>query len=451
MQAFATFRDHFASIFQSAVTELGRRTSAAGSVRRTRSLVSVREDELASIAAELLIHRRDGTPGVPSGRTRSLDIPGSTRRCAALALRYMEAKLSGEPARIAEVEGEFAVGSCDPAWATTITEYLKFFGPGGRRREIPYIDPAQAGESVIPIKSGSRIALLADWGTGAQPSLEILQQIHKLSPDLLIHLGDVYYSGTPGEYKRAFMDPISEILGPDRLSLPVFALSGNHDMYCGGVGYYDAISKLNPKPFRQLASYFCLRSEDDAWQLLAMDTGLNDYSPLSVADCITHVNKNEVDWLLRRVAEFSGKTILLSHHQLFSAFSSIGKAATGIATNPHLLSFFSEAVSLGKIPAWFWGHEHSLCIYEPYAGLERGRCIGHGAVPVLSDEKIYSPVDGLERPPRIKTGTQLGLNGSVFAHGFTILTLGGRTATTQADYYQSRGGRAELLFSEGIS
>jgi hypothetical protein len=112
---------------------------------------------------------------------------------------------------------------------------------------------------------------------------------------------------------------------------------------------------------------------------------------------------------------------------------------------------FGEAARLGEIPAWFWGHEHSLGIYEPYAGLERGRCIGHGAVPVYATETIHSPVEGLKRPPRIKPGTQLGLDGSTFAHGFAILTLGGKGNPMQADYYQCRAGKTERLFAESIS
>jgi hypothetical protein len=362
----------------------------------------------------------------------------------------MEARLSGNAARIAQVEGEFAAGVCDPAWATTISEYLQYFGPGGKRRDIPYITAAQVGERALRIKRNARIALIADWGTGAKPAREVLKEIHALAPDVLIHLGDVYYSGTPEEYKRAFLGPLEDILGANRSSLPVFALSGNHDMYCGGEGYYGAIAALNSGPLQQRASFFCLRSEDDAWQLIAMDTGLNDYSPFEVADSITHLRDDEVGWHLRRIAEFEGKTILLSHHQLFSAFSRIGPAGTGAPSNPHLLQMFCEAAQLGKIPAWFWGHEHSLGVYEPYAGLERGRCIGHGAVPVDATETIYSPVEGLKRPPRIKSGTRLDLDGSVYAHGFVMLTLGGNTASAQAEYYQCRAGKAERLFAETI-
>src|SRR4051794_36558442 len=111
----------------------------------------------------------------------------------------MEACLSGDPMWISQVEGEFRAGTCDPAWATTISEYLQFFGPGGRRREIPYVYPATTGERVIRIKNDARIALVADWGIGAEPARTVLRRIRELEPDILTHLGDVYYSGTSQE------------------------------------------------------------------------------------------------------------------------------------------------------------------------------------------------------------------------------------------------------------
>ena len=43
-------------------------------------------------------------------------------------------------ALIARVEREFTAGACDPAWATTISEYLKYFGPGGQRVGFWYGD-----------------------------------------------------------------------------------------------------------------------------------------------------------------------------------------------------------------------------------------------------------------------------------------------------------------------
>jgi hypothetical protein len=220
-------------------------------------------------------------------------------------------------------------------------------------------------------------------------------------------------------------------------------------MYCGGSGYYNTIRKLNPEPYDQRSSFFCLRNAEQSWQVLALDTGLNDHTPTKINGSSPHLHDEEFDWHLRRIQEFSGSTIILSHHPLFSAFSKISTDETS-SINPHLMHFFAEASSKGRVPAWFWGHEHSLCIYEPYAGLERGRCIGFGAIPIPSSENMYGPVQTMHRHPRIISGTELGPNGSTYANGFAILTLGSHDGPSKAEYFQVRGGSADPVFSEEI-
>jgi hypothetical protein len=79
----------------------------------------------------------------------------------------------------------------------------------------------------------------------------------------------------------------------------------------------------------QQSSYFCLQNAD--WQFLAMDTGNNDNSPLTVNTNMTSFpvmnGWSEADWHLNKIAAAGNrKTVLLCHHQLFSAFGSVGKA-----------------------------------------------------------------------------------------------------------------------------
>ena len=449
-----TFRDHFASIFQSALTEVGARISSASTISiRTRGSsggdIAREDEEYAKVAAQLMAERLGVEPAQQMEIRRTRSLISATKACAEVALRYMDARLNGSPDQIARIEDEFKAGSCDPAWFSTVNEYLEYFGPRGTRREVPYITPALAGDRSVQIPRSARVALVADWGTGAGPAVAIMKQVAALKPDVVIHLGDVYYSGTPTEYQLNFIDVLDTAFEGKRP--PTFILSGNHDMYCGGAGYYSAIASLNSGSSKQKASFFCLRTEDEAWQLLAMDTGLNDFKPLEVQDNVTSLRDDEAEWLLRRIEEFQGKTILLSHHQLFSAFSQIGSSGSmSSPCNPHLLQWFSEANSKGHIAAWFWGHEHSLSIYEPYAGLARGRCIGHGAIPVMSTEKIYTELPALKRPPKIIAGTKLATDGHVFAHGFAFLRMGPSDEAATAEYYQSISGRAEPLYSEQI-
>ena len=41
-----------------------------------------------------------------------------------------------------------------------------------------------------------------------------------------------------------------------------------------------------------------------------------------------------------------------------------------------------------EFEAWFWGHEHSMQLFEPYAGLKRGRLIGNGSTPILQSQNV---------------------------------------------------------------
>jgi hypothetical protein len=456
-----TFRDHFLSIYQSAVTDIASRIDArqaSGSQSRTRarsgitrSAASLYPTYAAEIARRDYAQRR-GQPIAPppSGAgKRALRAGDAARACAELAFRYLKAHFSGDDKALAEIKGEFKASTCDPAWATTVEEYLQYFGPDGSRKEIPYIRASTVGARTIELKANARVALVGDWGTGAQPAVQILKQIAGSKPDILIHLGDIYYSGTPAECAANFTSLIESVLRTENTNLAVYTLAGNHDMYCGGVGYYDLIQHLNSEPLRQGASFFCLRSADEKWQLLAMDTGLNDYSPLDVDDAVTFVEDDELAWHCDRVREFPGRTILLTHHQLFSAFSPIGKAdATGLrsAINPHLLGAFKSLTACGRIAAWFWGHEHTLSIYDSFAGLQKGRCLGHGAVPVSILDKIYAPIPGLDKTPAIVANTQLQQQGSVYAHGYAVLAFG--TDSCSAAYYQDLDGQAALVHSE---
>ncbi len=450
-----TFRDHFLSVYQSAAAEVARRSetptrddppgAAPHGARGARFPQSI--EEAAANAARRHLHARQRGAEAPPGAS-------PVRDCAELGLQFLEAKIRGDDNAVARLNDAFKAGTCDPAWATTLTEYARFFGPNGTRGKIPYIRPSQAGEQVIEIKAGAKIALAADWGTGAGPAVQILNQIRDLAPDVFVHLGDIYYSGTPKECDIHFTQQIVVALGDDRSKVPVYSLAGNHDMYCGGVGYYPMIAGLNPGSLKQPASYFCLRSSDKRWQLLAMDTGLHDFSPVNVADVVTYLEPDELDWLCRRVAEFEGRTILLSHHQLFSAFSPIGPAqADGkrSATNPKLAAAFARLNADGKIAAWFWGHEHNLCIYDAFGGLTRGRCIGHGAVPVFANDDVYAPVEQLREVPGLIHNTQLQKTDTVWAHGFAFLTLGSDSVPSKAEYFQSINDQSSLVFSEEIA
>ncbi len=216
----------------------------------------------------------------------------------------------------------------------------------------------------------------------------------------------------------------------------IFSLCGNHDMYSGGQGYYWLVDQIG-----QQASYFCLQNSN--WQFLAMDTGHNDNNPITVSTNMTKLvtfgTWAEEDWLLDKI-NLAGtrKTVLLSHHQLFSPFGAVGTVnGQSYAYNPNLRATFQAVTS--NVAWWFWGHEHTLAVFDPYMGVERGRCVGASAVPVFTDQQSYRNASGLQTYgglplPTWKPGGQLGNNGTSYNNCFAIMTLNG--ASANVDYYQ---------------
>ncbi|MDX1999957.1 MAG: metallophosphoesterase, partial [Thermoanaerobaculia bacterium] len=326
------------------------------------------------------------------------------------------------------------------------------------------VDGGDTWSPNFPIANGpsnATVALIGDWGTGTADAITLLEAVGAHRPDVILHLGDIYYSGTPDETHKFFLKVLNSTLGRDENPIAVYTLTGNHDMYSGGVGYYQLLPELNPPPVfqpeqAQPASYFSLRSLDGAWQFLALDTGLHDHDPFSVNDDITYLEESEEAWHIDKIAQWSargGRTILLSHHQLFSAFELIGgkdaqKPAGQEAANPKLLASFrkfQEAAEIGggDIAAWFWGHEHNLCVYEPYLGLAKGRCLGHGAIPAFTEQDPYAVVASLPNPPALVGDPRnpgeplkLGVVDQAYAHGFVIVRLDDRDRSATVSYYQ---------------
>src|SRR6185312_1595561 len=333
-----TFRDHFLSVYQSAIGAVAR--AKQGATLGTPGLQSglVR-------AATMVASLKDQGSALPVSAPSGFSQDAWTY--ARLAYEMMEAKASGNEPLAAEKEDELKFGSQDPAWAEAVTEYVEFFGPFGTRKVPRYIPP-NASMQPLPMPATATVALIADWGTGTAAAIKLLQGVAQLRPDILIHLGDIYYAGTPDECEanfRTIIDRVFQRTGADT-DIPVFNMPGNHDMYCGGEGFYGLLEKLNPPAMRQPASFFCLRDNaQQRWQFVAMDTGLHDYNPLSVTDTVTYLEQPEEVWLTAQIQNFPGKTILLSHHQLFSALAQIGApAADGSLTpyNPRLMDSFNR-------------------------------------------------------------------------------------------------------------
>ncbi|MGB8444318.1 MAG: hypothetical protein WCE32_07980, partial [Pseudolabrys sp.] len=112
-------------------------------------------------------------------------------------------------------------------WATVAWARLKHLVPH------PMLRPKTGVAEPFP--AAGRIALLGDWGTGLYGAPEIANAVRR-DPDpfvMLLHLGDVYYSGTHTEVQQRFLD-----VWPSRSGAVNRALNSNHEMYSGGDGYF---------------------------------------------------------------------------------------------------------------------------------------------------------------------------------------------------------------------
>ncbi|HEY1984331.1 MAG TPA: metallophosphoesterase [Terracidiphilus sp.] len=385
--------------------------------------------------------------------------PSSVKmECAKLAAQ-IALYLVTNPAKATILKQELAAGTCDPLWTECLYQYDKW-----RRanQSQPYINYENIGDFVIEqcFPDDATIAIIGDWGTGMNDALVLLQQIAaNFQPDVLLHLGDIYYSGLPSECDAHFTALIDKAWpdgGPKPKPL-IFTMDGNHDRYAGSNGgYYDLIKNLNQSAGKpQPNSYFALRN--NYWQFVAMDTSYYDSDPSATAtgNVITKLPDQEVPWHLDKIknnganvdrtVNASGErgTVLLSHHQLYS-FTGVGKNAAGsqMAVNQNLVNAFSPVFDL--IDIWLWGHEHALCIFEPYTNgpgqpLPKGRCVGASAVPMYLAQKPAAPPDlvipqGESGPPKVVPGTGLGNNGTVFNYCYAIMRLQGPKLTI--DYYE---------------
>jgi predicted phosphodiesterase len=348
-----------------------------------------------------------------------------------MAGELWNAKVLGDDKKYNEYKAALTTkfGDCDPRFGEAVTQYAEFLL---RRGEVPYRRWRQLSDFVIEgtLPADASIGLIADWATGQAEALEVLRQVKQRNPQIVIHLGDIYYAGTATEVENFFYRPWLDILQPETSNITSLVLPGNHDLYSGGQPFYALLDKL-----KQPASYFCLRNAD--WQLIGLDTALHD----RLGGPPTTLEPSEVEWLRDKI-ENSGnrRTVLMSHHQLFSTNEQFGDQKKSY--NPLLHA--QLAALLAQVDLWLWGHEHDLVIFGEYMGLKRGRCIGGSAFPVGKYEMPQTPSN-----PDVPYNKQVVLSKSsaFYQHCYAVMKLNGRAATV--DYYEdSDGGRR--LFSEEI-
>jgi hypothetical protein len=134
--------------------------------------------------------------------------------CARLFARLAMARFHGDVNEAARLESEVRFLSCDPLWLESLLEYGQALL---HHRERFYRSHSRLDDFVLPtLPDETTVALLADWGTGMPDARCLLAQLARFSPDVIIHLGDIYYSGTPHEVRAHFIEVIDRVFGAHR-------------------------------------------------------------------------------------------------------------------------------------------------------------------------------------------------------------------------------------------
>lgn len=513
----------YAAHWKSAVSETLAKTQPPDDP----ALAAAHAAEVAAIAAgaakycdalangEVIAH-----PGGPEGPTQNSD-PEIAAYLAQQVHRHLHQKCASEDAQVqSDIDLQlkrFTYGN--PLWQQMSQQYFANYAHYPFHRGDPPTYRAwnawDGGKGDIDygviawqLPANAKVAIVGDIGTGTDIAAATLLALLLFKPDAILHVGDVYYSGTRYEFEHRLINMLKAAMTAAGHFAPFFTVPGNHEYFTGNVPYFECLDAnvLVQRPDqRQRASYFSLQSEDGAWQFLGMDTGyyghylaisdaqqraalalLHQADPHVSADQpiqklppnteMVLLRDDEAQWQRHRIASFPGQSILLSHHPLYSQTVPCGidqaKTATG-APDPKDLNRPGVDTAIwrqlgryfgDKVPAWFWGHEHNLAIFEDnyrpadwpndpetnrlFKTLPQGRCVGHSAIPVAETENPYAE----HYPVPLKPNTKLGLTGGWYNHGFELLQLNGPGKPLHASYYQINGADPApyLLYEEDI-
>jgi hypothetical protein len=254
-------------------------------------------------------------------------------------------------------------------------------------------NPQPAGHAFT---DDARIVVVGDWGTGLDRAKavagfmteEVAGALAQGREAHVVHLGDVYYSGLPSEVRRNVLAPGFWPVTAEQAAAGVtsWSLNGNHDMYGGGFGYFETLL-ADPRFQAQRSSggkptsFFRLTSP--SWEIVALDTAW-DSDPLSEGH-VGVLEDPQAQFVAQVANESTRKLMLLSHHQLISAYDTAD-------LGPTLGKKLAPVLGADRVTAWLWGHEHRCMGFSAGQGVKVPRCIGHGGVPVPMTRSPSDPV-----------------------------------------------------------
>lgn len=338
------------------------------------------------------------------------------------AANYQALKVGVKGAGLVADDGtlfsEIKYGQMDPGWLWAMVDYLY------TRYVKKQLPPFKTPPAPVPLDDGGSgqvtIGIVGDWGAGDKRSAAVMSQLmQQQSPDYLIHLGDVYYAGTGGDYL-----PLNEeqdnfvACWPKLAKGRSFTLNSNHEMYSNAEGYFQ-VALADPR-FDAQAGASCFALQYAGWTLLGLDSAYYSTDTLYMAGALGGASGQQGQWLAG-LGLAADKCIAFTHH---TGLDYQGK----LPAQPGLWSELNGLLG-GDPAAWYWGHLHNGIVYDKPTG--RGtlpRCVGHGAIP-------FGAAWGLENLGLpYYAHTPIPGEAPQVANGYAVLTLSSAGTVTEAFY-----------------
>lgn len=237
--------------------------------------------------------------------------------------------------------------------------------------------------SCYQIKDETSIVFLSNWANNSISSIEVLRAIKKLKPDYLIHIGNVYYSGTVHEHLDNLITPLNS------LGCRKFILPGVHSYYSGTLGVDYALRSIG-----QNAPYFSLYNKH--LQIEGLDTSYHN----SKFKVFYHDSDPSItSWHNHRVkiAKVNGRRIFfVSYHSPVSIKKPLDEIdGDRVCVNKKLIGQFKGTID--DLDGWFFSQERSFDLMEPYVVddhvIVRPRLIGNSSAVYLSEDLTGYPGD----------------------------------------------------------
>ncbi|NNF34275.1 MAG: metallophosphoesterase [Saprospiraceae bacterium] len=313
----------------------------------------------------------------------------------------------------------------DLRWSLFVIEYLKYqiF-----RKSKAHFQPYPNTITIDPNNQQQlTIAVMGDWGTGnyqdgpspSSPSKQVMAAIKNLTPDMVIHLGDVYYAGTENGILPGDNEEQINLVDAWDYNAPLgnFTLNSNHEMYGGGNGYFKvALTSPLFKPYHTRphgthpTSYFSI--EFGEYVILGLDSAYN------ATNWYMHgrITDSHQPGFMNKYKNSGKKILLFTHHNPIDTLGdNINKLWTDVTSRD----------ALGGAPhMWYWGHLHNGMVYNNNAasGSETlARCLGNAAIPIGVGHWLNNKnIDFFTKTP-LNDGT---VNNSLrVKNGFALLTI----------------------------